>query len=323
MKQKHQTLVLLEIGLDGEPPTEFRIFRAGINKTRKGNLLFDDEAARMTMAAYHEHGADIMIDWNHASVSMVLTDPKLAGAAAGFANLEVRNQELWAVNVRWNEDGAEALRKKRYRYFSPTLYSDDESGRIEEIVNIALTNLPATDHQTPLVAASISAPGAKKEGKKMKELLKKLGLREDASEPEAVVALEKERAMLLSVTGSNDIDSALGVVRGWKAAADKLPTVEAEMTKLHAQHAAREREALLKQYAAKFSPAELDGWVKAASIEMLSEYVKTAPDRVTTIATPQKDPNVIALSEHDKEEAKKFGISEAAYLEALRSLRGE
>ena len=61
----------LSIEFVGEgPPREFRIFKAGINATTKGDFLFDDEAAEKVMAAAKRHGTDrnLMIDLEHLSL---------------------------------------------------------------------------------------------------------------------------------------------------------------------------------------------------------------------------------------------------------------
>lgn len=154
----HVTLTLA-VGAGEEPPTEFRIFTAGQVETKKGNFIFDDKAAASVMAAYQKHGIDLMIDYDHASIgSHEAPDPAQAGKAAGWCNLELREGELWAVNVRWTEPAADALRRKEWRFMSPAFETHGE--RIVSILNVAITNLPATRRLEPLVAANlISASG--------------------------------------------------------------------------------------------------------------------------------------------------------------------
>jgi phage I-like protein len=55
------------------------------------------------------------------------------------------------VDIEWTRKATERLKDREYRYFSPTFYHD--KGRITEYVNTALTNLPATKDQEPLVAS--------------------------------------------------------------------------------------------------------------------------------------------------------------------------
>lgn len=145
-------LARLAVAVDGEDlPSEFRIFRAGKNETANGDFVFDEEAASRTMAAYRAHGVDLMIDLEHLS-----TDPDHGNFdpdARGWCGLELRDGELWAVNVRWTEDGAKRLREKRQRYVSPTFTYDRDSRRVDVLHNIALTALPATHHAAALMAA--------------------------------------------------------------------------------------------------------------------------------------------------------------------------
>lgn len=160
----------LSIVLSGdEPPSEFRVFAAGPNETTKGTFTFDEASAASVMAEYEAHGIDLMVDYDHASVAGLSLDPAQAGKAAAWFNLEVRNAELWAVNVRWTPPAAEALRRKEWRFMSPALHADD-SGRVLSLINVAVTNLPATRRLEPLMAASIKTLGDK--GMTLEEMMK-------------------------------------------------------------------------------------------------------------------------------------------------------
>lgn len=136
-----------------EPPTEFRIFRAGENPSTKGVVLFDADAARTVIAAWERWGNDLMIDLEHQSLDANASSREDAPDARGWCRLEVRDGELWAVDVRWNPDGERRIRERRQRYVSPTFFYDDD-GRVLEIVNIALCAMPATHDAQPLIAAT-------------------------------------------------------------------------------------------------------------------------------------------------------------------------
>lgn len=124
--------------------------------TTKGVFTFDEASAESVMAEYVLHGIDLMIDYDHASLSAMPVDPAQAGKAAGWFNLEVRNGELWAVNVRWTQPAAEALARKEWRFMSPAFHTD-ANGRITSVLNVAITNMPATRGLQPLMAASLKA----------------------------------------------------------------------------------------------------------------------------------------------------------------------
>jgi phage I-like protein len=152
-------LAVLAVALEGdEPPSEFRIFRVGWNETDNGRYLFDEEAARAVMAHYGAHKADRMIDLEHLSIDD--TNPNYDPDARGWAKLELRDGELWAVNVTWTDDGARRLRAKTQRYISP-VFLYDKKRRPTRVMNIALTAIPATHGLEHLVAAASAFLGAK------------------------------------------------------------------------------------------------------------------------------------------------------------------
>ncbi len=134
---------------DGKPPKEFCIFPFGKFETSKGTFVFDEKAAKSVLGFYKDQGNDLSIDYEH----MAVCDPPVIAPAAGHFNLELRKEGLYAVQVRWTPRAAEMLKNKEYKYFSPAFAIDKESHRITKLLNIALTNIPATKNMAPLVAA--------------------------------------------------------------------------------------------------------------------------------------------------------------------------
>lgn len=137
------------------PPTEFLIFKAGVNDSQKGSALFDDLAAKLVMASYKRWGIDLAIDLEHGMLDVApgAADPT-ARDARGWCKLEVRNGELWAVQVKWTPDGIARLTNKTQRYISPCFDRDVKTKRVIEMFNVALTAIPATNQAPALVAAS-------------------------------------------------------------------------------------------------------------------------------------------------------------------------
>lgn len=132
---------------EGEPPKEFRLWPFGQIPTLKGTFTFDQAAAEKVMAAFKDYGNELSFDYEHQAIFGPPPAP-----AAGWFTLDLRDDGLWAVNVRWTERAAAFLRSKEYRYFSPAFNADGDK-RITELVNVALTNIPATKHMDPLVAS--------------------------------------------------------------------------------------------------------------------------------------------------------------------------
>ena len=204
---------------DGQPPAAFRIFARGWNDTEKGRFLFDEKAARDVLESHARLGVDTMIDLEHASLDKLA--PNWDPDARGWCRLEVRNGELWAVGVRWTEDGAARLSQKRQRYISPAFAFDPESRRVQSIWNVALVAQPATHSAEALVAASLSvtnspavtpAPTAEQWG----QLLSALGLGPNNTMADVVARVVEQAKKLepaapaaLSRTGGTGMDKKL------------------------------------------------------------------------------------------------------------------
>jgi hypothetical protein len=147
-------LSAISVGGDNSLPTEIRLFKAGINKTSKGDFLFDAEAAASVMADYTARGVDIMFDLNHDSLDDdALATRADAGDARGWCKLELRAGELWAVGITWTPDGAERLTSKKQRYTSPAFSYSKDTRRIVSLENVAIVASPATFGAQQLVAA--------------------------------------------------------------------------------------------------------------------------------------------------------------------------
>lgn len=132
----------------GKAPTEVRLFKAGYNDTTKGIFLFDDLAAESVMACAARWGNRYPFDYDHKSLNK--DAPPESGRAAGHYDLEVRAGELWAINIQWTPAMMKFLADGEFSYLSPA-FSVDEYGRVVEVVNCAVTNLPATKNAAPLV----------------------------------------------------------------------------------------------------------------------------------------------------------------------------
>jgi phage I-like protein len=204
-------------GADRVPPSEFKIFPMGVVSSLKGEFLFDATAAGMVMAAALDHAVDFTIDYDHHTLHV---KNGVKAVAAGWFNLELRNDGLYAINVSWTPDADEHLRKGEYRYFSPLFNWDETSGRITSLINNALTNTPALDGQEALVAASASANTNTQEDTVDPELKKAL---DRAAELERQLAAQA--AQIRTLEGNSQI-AALSATVGLaaNAGADEVRT---------------------------------------------------------------------------------------------------
>lgn len=282
---KRLTLSIVLAG--AEPPSEFRIFAAGKNETTKGTFTFDEAAAKSVMAEYAAHGIDVMLDYDHASLGSDRSpDPAQAGKAAGWFNLEVRRGELWAVNVRWTEPAAAALRRKEWRFMSPA-FSTDESGRVLSLMNVALTNLPATRRLEPLMAASARGDGM--DPKLIGEALDALIAGDQAKCTEILKGLVVSAASGDPDAGTEDAPPPVGdggADEGTEPAlaADAIPPAE-KKAEVAAASARLMRLTGAKTYADAVAQVEL---YRASHIELETERQKLAAERATLEAAERR-----------------------------------
>lgn len=326
--------LLCELSLNGsEPPSEFRIFKAGSNHTKKGVFLFDDKDAEALMHKAKEHGADYSIDYGHAMFSVFGGgDPADTHAAAGWFKPALRAGELWATDVTWTDKAARKLAAREFRYISPTFHRD-EAGHIQELCNVALTNIPATNGLKPLIAslspedqaairAALSPPPSPSEVSPMNpKILALLGLAADATEAQALAALTALsaratgglEATLATLTQKQSQADILGTLMAWKTTAEQVPTLTARITEIETERAKAEMKQLLDSAVAdgKVAPAQVPMLTSMGqhSLEQLRAFVAAMPQVLPKkkLNEPKDGDGVVTLSAEDMKVAQLMG----------------
>jgi phage I-like protein len=328
-------LVELATGEKGEPPTEFRIFKAGENRTRKGVFLFEKADADRVMQKAAEFGADYSIDFGHSMFSFFGGgDPAEQHAAAGWFKPEVRAGDLWATAVTWTEKADQKIRKREFRYISPT-FNRSEDGHIEELLNVALTNIPATNGLRPLVASQAPAVlTSTPEPKPMNpKLLALLGLAATATEAEALEALTKLAAKatssldatLATLTGKGSAGEQLGTLMAWKASSEQVTALSSRVQELEAAQTKGEIKALLDAAVSegKVAPAQV-AHLSALPTETLKAFLSAAPAILPRkpAQEPRDGDSVVTLSNEDLRVAQMMGTDTKKLAKERLAARG-
>lgn len=139
-------LYLNEQIVSEEPPKEIRLIKYGVTQTTKGDYRFDKEAAMQLMSIYNSRGLHLYFDYNHLSIGAVNEEQ---AKAAGWFDLELRDDGLYAVNIRWTPKAYEMIKNKEFMYISPVIQLDEEK-RVIRLINGAICNLPSTSDLDPL-----------------------------------------------------------------------------------------------------------------------------------------------------------------------------
>lgn len=325
--ERGRVAVLLAVPA-GDPPTEFRIFAKGVTPTTKGPVLFDAKAGTAVLEAFKEQGLDLLpFDVGHGMLSPL--SPPDGHKAFGWFKPEVRNEELWATSIEWTERGADALKKREFRYFSPAILRELESGRVRELINIALTNIPATIGQKPLVASKTGAkPGGERTAMDLEEFLKMLGVRTAAEALSRLTELGMLETSLLSLTGETTRAAAVSKVTNWKAEAATAPGLAKRVSELETANTNIERDATIERLSkeGKLEPA-LHEWAKTqtkASLEMFAKDKKVVTPGTGAgggagdgggKGTTERTDHVVTLSATDLEVCKQLNLDPKKFLE--------
>lgn len=246
-------------------PTAFRIWKGGENPSDGGTDFFTKASADALMAEQAARGRKYSIDFDH--LSLTHNRPAEAGRAAGWNELEVRGEDLWAVNVEWCADVRAGLEEKppRWRFFSPAF---QRKGReITSYINMALCINPLT-HGLPSLASI--QPNKEKETEpmdpkealqallsgaecsdEMKAAIKKAYLEDEVSEeekkaeepakeePKKEEVVEEKKAEVVAHAVAADSANAAELVRQGKKLDELTTQVRAMLTKLQAPVAQR------------------------------------------------------------------------------------
>jgi phage I-like protein len=322
-------------------PSEFRLAAFGPNETTKGTFVLTPENAAAIVA---QKRTDLMIDLEHLSLDQ--ESQAFNPDAMGWARLEVRDDGLWAVNVKWTDEGRARIESRRQRYISPAITIDD-SDNVTKVINAALTALPAMLDIAPLIAAN-----ARKERSTMpqwlKDLLTQLGMNPDeATEEEMRAAVAKHFADEAAPTPPQDgngddeeetasqapapegyvANSAVAaiVAEAVKPFADRIKSLEKGQ-----QRSDDDRKAdIVKRYSDKLTPG-LRQWLLSQSLSTVESYCEALKPNAPAAPPIGSNGNgngngnsgSVRLTAEDERFITKFGLDRDKYIAQRQTEKG-
>lgn len=156
--------------------------------------LLDADGAQALIARARARSDKKLIDYEHQSMRASEVAP--APAAGWFSNLSWREPGeaepggLY-IEPEWTPRAAAMIADREYRYLSPLFSYDPESGRVLDLVSVALVNQAGLDGLADLAALAATQRFYPEEDQAMipKPLLAALAVAESATEAEALAAL--------------------------------------------------------------------------------------------------------------------------------------
>ena len=196
--------VMADIG--DSAPDEIKLLPCGAFRSTRDNRptglsawTIDRSAAKAIIANQAALACKFLIDYDHQTLNAA-GNGKPAPAAGWAAHLEWRdNDGLYATNIEWTEAALSAIAAKEFRYISPVITWDKNTGMITSVPMAALTNYPALDNLNDLAANAGELPDTELDSEDLtmalNQLLDKLrpvlGLANTATFDEAIAELDK------------------------------------------------------------------------------------------------------------------------------------
>lgn len=180
-------------------PEEIQVIPFGSIDTPKGPFTLDEESAAAVINAFEAEKNQMVIDYEHQTLS-----GQQAPAAGWITKLINRGTDgIWAA-VEWTENARKYLANREYKYVSPVFLKRISDNKVMRLINVALTNQPNIDGMVPLVNKSgyYFEIEKKEEPIMWKALLKRLGLPENATEQDAIAAINKIETDAASAKGT-------------------------------------------------------------------------------------------------------------------------
>ncbi len=171
-------------------------------------VLTAEHGQRM-VAALKQRQDGLVIDYEHQTLKSA-TNGQPAPASGWMQDFEWRDDGLYA-RCSWTESASAMIASQEYRYISPVFSYDQKTGMVDGLLHAALTNTPALDGLTDVLAQaalslfSTSPPSQTTEDSAMDELLERmqwmLNLPVGATAEDIKVQLDKIIAQLSNGQG--------------------------------------------------------------------------------------------------------------------------
>lgn len=197
---------------DGAVPEWIELIPAGGRVQGEDGRWWTNPDAQAVVAATK---LPIPLDWEHATE---LRAPKgePSPAAGWIEALEASEGGAIRGRVTWTPAGHYSVRSREYRFVSPVFLFDQNSKRILRLLNAALTNRPNLP-LAALNAADDPSPSPQSETTMDEKLLAALGLAKDATEDQALNAVQKLK---------DERQAALNQAQTLRQAQGELPSLD-------------------------------------------------------------------------------------------------
>lgn len=349
----HAAALAFEIELDGQTgvgvsaPTRLRVIPDGEFDAvdgRPGNIkgvkakkwVMHAKAAQAVISRFLARRLKLVIDYEHQTLKAA-DNGKPAPAAGWITALEYEPGKGLMATVEWTEDGREFVEEREYLYLSPVFLFDPDTGEVQSLHSVALTNTPALNSLGEIAAMAALAALADQDdfsrrlpgsGRTTNEeptmdktkVLVALGLPLDTGDDTALTALsalaQKAGSLEAEVTAlkANQFNPAKHIPLD----EHKKVTTELAALKESQDKAAHDQLITAALSDARILPANEAYWRKQPLVA-LQEFLKDAKPLAALSSTqtggkpPAGGAVTVALSEDELAVCKSLGLTPEAY----------
>lgn len=279
---------------------------AGAAVVGRDGRSFKNPGPAHLIAAFSERGIHIPIDENHAQeLKAPLGDPS---PAYGWVVEMAEENGALVGRVEWTERGKASLSAAEYRYYSPA-YRLGPDGSILFVKSVGLTNNPNLEFPG---LNSESGQGNDEGGEAvLKQILEALGLNADASEAQALSAVEQLKTAR-NAQGADMVPKA-----DYQTVLNRAEEAERQIAAKEAADLKAEAEVAINAavQGRKIAPASKDYYAAQCTtregLNAFQDFVKTAPEVVAgTSVAPEGDAGQKeGLNAEEAEIARQLGLN--------------
>jgi len=214
----------------------FGEFKARDGRPGPGKVWKLDDAKGAALAARMNAVAaltPIVVDYDHQTIHAITTGAK-APASGWIGQVEWLNGQGLFAQVDWTANAKALIAAEEYRYFSPVIEHDEDTGEVTGVLMGALVNYPALLGMQAVEAALAAqfstprtTPRESTEMTLLASLLLAIGLPAETTEATALTAVSALKATADTATTRPAVPTALAGLLGIAPTADEAAALAA------------------------------------------------------------------------------------------------
>lgn len=242
-KNPRQAVAVLSLDVAATVGAQAQITPDGLFRARDGRpekipgWKMSPAIAGRLLAKLRARKTPIVVDYEHQTL-LADTNGQPAPAAGWIdpASIEYREGDGLFAPIQWTVRAKAYIESGEYKFLSPVLPYDPQTGEVLDLLHVALTNFPGVDGMAAVAALSTRYnlnPATEDHEMDKAQLIAALGLAADATDAQieaTIVALKAKAAVAGEVRTTLGIDDAADAVAAVAALKTSAAAVKPDLT---------------------------------------------------------------------------------------------